>query len=378
MTLTIGLLLFLLFAASDSVQAQQSDSPGNPLTINTDLVVTWAQVLDRKDGKIVKGLEIGDFALREDGKPQQISLVKEGQPVSVIILVDGMRCVVPPELEFQRSQQALRQLGEDAEIALMAWDSDAVTAQPFTRDQETVAKRLQDRVRFFYALNDPRKGAASPVRPDRDHYRPGEAIYQATKYLEKAASPERRKVIIIIAWARAPLHMALAHRRTAAEVSKLVEKTGTTIYGLYLAEKHQQGLSRLFSGSPLDVKGKKRRNGGAIEQFVEQTGGSVLIGKPEEADDLLIRLTGLIRSSYTIGYYPENSDFDGGFRRISLELSPQGKAKVGKVDIKTRNGYRALRPWHRAEIVTASLRSQSRLAMTVQTASAFRLRPSGR
>jgi len=35
-----------------------------------DLVVTWTQVLDRKDGKIVKGLEIDDFVLREDGKPQ--------------------------------------------------------------------------------------------------------------------------------------------------------------------------------------------------------------------------------------------------------------------------------------------------------------------
>ena len=341
---TITIALFSLLVTGEPAYAQQSDRQKPSVTINTDLVVTWAHVLDRKDGKVVKGLEIGDFALREEGKPQQISLVKEGQPVSVVILVDGMRCVVPPELEFQRSQQALRQLGEDAEIALMAWDSDAVTAQPFTRDQETVAKRLQDRVSFFYALNDPRKGGDSPVRPDRDHYRPGEAIYQATKYLEKVASPERRKVIIIIAWARAPLHMALTHRQTAAEVSKLVEKTGTTIYGLYLAEKHQQGLSRLFSGSPLDVKGKKRRDGGSIEQFAEQTGGSTLIGKPEEADDLLVKLTDLIRSSYTIGYYPENSNFDGGFRRISLELSSSGKAKAGKVTIKTRAGYRALRP----------------------------------
>jgi VWFA-related protein len=336
--------LFSLIAAAEPVCAQQSDRQKTSVTINTDLVVTWAQVLDRKGGKVVKGLEIGDFALREEGKPQQISLVKGEQPVSAVILVDGMRCVVPPELEFQRSLQALRQLGEDAEIALMAWDSDAVTAQPFTRDQETVAKRLQDRVSFFYALNDPRKGGASPVRPDRDLYRPGEAIYQATKYLEEAASPERRKVIIIIAWARAPLHMALTHRQTAAEVSKLVEKTGTTIYGLYLAEKHPQGLSKLFSGSPLDVKGKKRRDGGSIEQFVEQTGGFILVGKPEEADDLLIKLTDLIRSSYTIGYYPENSNFDGGFRRISLELSSSGKAKAGKVTIKTRAGYRALRP----------------------------------
>jgi len=340
---TITIVLFSLVAAGQPIYAQQSDHQKPSVTINTDLVVTWAQITSRINGEPVKGLEIDNFVLREDGKQQQISLVKEGQPVSVVILVEGMTCLVPPELEFQRSQQALRQLGEDAEIALMAWDSDAVTVQPFTKDQEAVARRLKNRVGFFYALN-PQIEGRDPVRPDRDWYRPGEAIYQAAKYLEKAASPNMRNVIIIISWSRPPLRMAYSHRQTAAVVSELIEKTGTTIYGLYLAERRPAGLGRLFSGLPLNVKEKKRRDGGSIEQFVEQTGGSILIGKPEEADDQLIKLTDLIRSSYTIGYYPENSNFDGGFRRIGLELSPIGKTKAGNVTIKTRNGYRALRP----------------------------------
>jgi VWFA-related protein len=342
MTTTIA--LFSLLAVGEPIYAQQSDRQKTSVTINTDLVVTWAQVLDRKDGKVAQGLEINDFTLREDGKEQQISLVKEGQPVSVVILVDGMACIVPPEFEFQRSQQALRQLGDDAEIALMAWDSDIILAQPFTRNQEVIAGRLKDRVDFFYALNGHRNEGQGPIRPERDYYRPGGAIYQAAKYLEKASSPERRKVIIIITWARPPLYMAYTHRQPAAEVSKLIERTGTTVYGLYLTEERPSLFSRMFSGFPLGVYEKERRDGGTIEQFVEQTGGSILIGKREEADDQLIKLTGLIRSSYTIGYYPENSNFDGGFRRISLELSSSGKAKAGKVTIKTRRGYQALRP----------------------------------
>jgi len=88
---TVTIALLSLFAACEPTYAQQSDRQKSSVIINTDLVVTWAQVSDRKDGKVVKGLEIGDFALREEGKPQQISLVKEGQPVSVVILVDGMK-----------------------------------------------------------------------------------------------------------------------------------------------------------------------------------------------------------------------------------------------------------------------------------------------
>jgi len=330
-------LWVLLLGAVEPIQAQQSDRPRRSVTVHTDLVVTWAQILDRKDGKVVKGLEIDDFLLREEGNPQQISLVKEGQPVSVVILVNGMACIWPPEHEFRRSREALHQLGDDAEIALMAWDSDVALVQPLTRDRNVIADRLEDRLSFFHALNGPQKAP----RLERVNPRPGEAIYQAARYLEKAASPGHRRIIVFIAFTRS--WMAETHPHTAAEVKELLEKTGTSVYGLY----HNNGgpLDKgLFSESSFSRKSLRRHSGGTLEQFVELTGGSMLVGQVEEADELLIKLTGLIRSSYTIGYYPENSDFDGRFRRISLELSGRGKAKAGKANIKTRNGYRALRP----------------------------------
>ncbi len=357
-TLAISLSLTLIFLAGEPTHAQQPDRPRNPLTINTDLVVTWAQITNGNDGTAVKGLGIDDFLLREEGKPQQISLVKEGQPVSVVILVESMRCIWPPELEFQRSHEALRQLGDDAEIALMAFDSDILLVQPLTRDQNVVASRLGDRASFFHALNGPWKRP----RPGRDWPRPGEAIYQAARYLGKAASPGRRKVIVVIA--RSGLSMARTHPHTAAEVEELLEKTGTTVYALL----ENSGIRSIYGSDEFNpitwfrVKRDKqrRRSGGVLEDFVDLTGGHVLVSKNvawldertltpngkfgEEFDELFVRLTGLIRSSYTIAYYPENSDFDGRFRRISLELSGRGKAKTGKVNIKTRNGYRALRP----------------------------------
>ena len=43
-------------------------------------------------------------------------------------------------------------------------------------------------------------------------------------------------------------------------------------------------------------KDKKLRSGGTIEEFVEHTGGTILTGKLEESDELLIELAGLIRS----------------------------------------------------------------------------------
>src|SRR5262245_33728834 len=64
--MAISIALLSLSVAGEPVYAQQSDRQKITVTINTDLVVTWAQVMDRKDGKFVSGLEIGDFALREE------------------------------------------------------------------------------------------------------------------------------------------------------------------------------------------------------------------------------------------------------------------------------------------------------------------------
>jgi VWFA-related protein len=247
-----------------------------------------------------------------------------------------MTCIYPSDLDFRRSNEAFRRFGEEAEIALMAWDSDVALMQSFTTDRSFIEDKIGNKVGFFRVLNPDafNSGPYIVVRPERTHYRPGEAIYQAVKYLEKAGSRERRKIIIIISWATPPLLMADTHRQSASIVTESLEKTGTTVYGLYITEDGERGFRN--SG--------KRRNGGTIEQFVEYTVGSILIGKREEVDSLFIKLADLIRSSYTIGYYPEDSSFDGRFRRISVELSSQGKTKAGKVDIKTKAGYRALRP----------------------------------
>jgi VWFA-related protein len=340
MTFTIGLLLFLLFAASDSVRAQQPDSLKNPLTINTDLVVTWAQVLDRKDGTVVKGLEIDDFVLREDGKPQQISLIKEDQPLSVVILVKGGYCGKwHPRWGFRRSAEALRQLGGDAEVALMGWEGDVVLTQPLTKDHKAIADQLEDRTFFLNAIA--RKQPQFFPSGDRHLPRPGEAVYQAARYLERTASPGRRKVIIALTY---PDWTNETHLHTAAEVQEMLEKTGTTVYGLYQQGDGFTSTSSLSSKLGISGRDKRRRAGGTIEEFAEQTGGSILKGAPEEGDDMLIQMASLIRSSYTIGYYPANSNFDGSFRRVRLELSPGGKAKTSLVNIKTRSGYRAFRP----------------------------------
>ena len=344
------LLLLIYFPA----YAQQPSD--GTFTIKTDLVVTWAKVTTRSDGLPVKGLSINDVRLSETGKPQRIALFEEGSPLSVVILVDGMTCLSEPNRWYQQREAILRQLGEGTEVALMAWDSDTVLVQPFTTNMNAVAEKLSDKLNFFYALNpgpygtDPLSGNKNVVRPNRTGYRPGEAIFQATKYLEKHASPKRRKIIVVVSYSK--IRMAENHLHKADEVKEVLQKTGTTVYALYHHtsveyKDHFYPISYVDAAISFPLRLGKRtqqRKGGTLDQFVELTGGSSLTGEWEECDSLFAKLAKQIHSSYTIGYYPENTSFDGQFRRINVELSQSGKAKAGKADIKARVGYFAIRP----------------------------------
>src|SRR5262245_24118579 len=310
-------------AGKAPILAQQSNPPRNSLTIPTDLVVTWADIFNRKDGSVVKGLSANDLLLREDGKPQQISIIREDQPLSIVILVKGgWSGTWTPQWSFRRSLEALGRLGDDTEVALMAWEGDVVLTQPLTRFRPIIADQLADRNFFLNALSH--KQPQYFENGVRYFPRPGEAVYQAAKYLEQSASPERRKIIIVLTYQDVWHNL---HIHSAQEVKELLERNGTTVYALY-QDNRAGGTSpaELPNQAYLaDWQEKNQRAGGTVEEFVEQTGGTILKGMPEEGDELLIKLMGLIRSAYTIGYYTENSVFDGRFRRIKLELSPSGK-----------------------------------------------------
>jgi hypothetical protein len=217
---------------------------------------------------------------------------KDVQPHSVVILVQGIiHCCHEPlqlftELSIEENLKAMRRLGDDAEIALMAWDYDTALVQPMTTDQNLIAHRLKDKNAWINAL---RPRSVYPGGPAAEFARPGEAVYRATQYLEKNAAPGRRKVIIVIGL---PSSLDEFHPHTAAEVNEILEKTGTTVYGLY--ESYYPEIVAKFRRQ--NQKDKKGRSGGTVEEFVEQTGGAILSGTPEESDELLIKLAGLIRS----------------------------------------------------------------------------------
>lgn len=332
------LISVYLFVSDNPVQAQTQEK----VTVNTDHVTTWVQVTNRDNGVPIKGLGIDDFLLQEEGKSQLIDVVEKEQPLSVVLMVNGYPSEWSAEKWYRHIIEIMLELGGDVEIAVMGYDSITVLVQPLTKDINVLSDKLKSRWAFHYFL-----GRHLPERiaqwPPGEWVMPriGDTTFTAAEYLIKAVAPARRKIIIFIT--ERSFWTDETTINTGAEVEAFLEQWDITVYGLL-----HTNTTRVQDNDPLynlfyRQKIKNRLKGGTLEGFIKATGGTSIIGQWEECDEMFMKLAKQIRSSYTIGYYPENTNFDGKFRRIKLELSKSGKAKFGKVDIKTREGYHAVR-----------------------------------
>src|SRR5881628_2265658 len=119
-----------LLSAQDSDVVFHSD---------VSLVRVDAQVVDR-DNRAITGLRISDFALREEGRPQQIrNFASENMPVDVLFLLDVSGSMRPHVQRIaDAASQALRALGAEDRVAIMVFDRQTRLRMPFRKSRSDV------------------------------------------------------------------------------------------------------------------------------------------------------------------------------------------------------------------------------------------------
>jgi VWFA-related protein len=105
-----------------------------------------------------------------------------------------------------------------------------------------------------------------------------------------------------------------------------VQKTDTVIYTIGLLSQ--------------ESKKEAKRARKALEQIATASGGLAFF--PENVDDvrhICEQVAHDIRNQYVLAYYPTNTNRDGTFRAIHVDvIPPRGR---GKLIARTRNGYYA-------------------------------------
>jgi Ca-activated chloride channel homolog len=307
----VGMTFFVALQATAQQRSQEvapivRQTPQIPtITVESRLVPVALNVVDEK-GAPVAGLTIDDFEIKEDNKPQKISVFdKESTtPLSIVLAIDASESVFSDEhLEREAAKKFVRSiLRPQDRIDLMEFDDSVRELVPFTNE----AGRLDD------GLGRMTRGDATAMY---------DAIYLASDRLQETKSDGGRRVIVMITDGEDTAH----HGNYPSSLEE-AQRAGAMIYALIIVPIHNDA---------------GRNTGGehALIQMASDTGGKYFyVEDKRDLSPAFQHVSDDLRTQYTLGYYaPQHGGDIHGFRHIDIQL--KDPALRAKYTLRYRNGY---------------------------------------
>jgi Ca-activated chloride channel family protein len=300
------LAVLLLFSSVVSLsQSQQLPAPSSAasstISVKSELVALPVRVTDG-NGNVVSGLNLQDFTVFEDGRPQKLTLFQqEDAPVTVGLVVDHSRSMGPklPEVAAAVSAFAHSSNPQD-EMFVVDFNDDVwlqiLGGKPFTSN----AKDLEIAVSAVSARG--RTALYDAVAEGLNHLRFGHC--------------EKKALIIVSDGGDNASHQKFS------QILDLAQRSQVLIYSIVLQGEGQE------------------ENPGVLRRLSKSTGGIAYFPRSEET---VVGISALIardlRDQYTLGFAPEKQSTDASFRKIQVKVSAPGRSKL---HVRYRPGYFAV------------------------------------
>ncbi|MEZ5286976.1 MAG: VWA domain-containing protein [Vicinamibacterales bacterium] len=300
------MLGFLGLMAPTPALAQDSEGGQAVFKAGVDLVTVSATVRDKR-GRLVTGLEAGDFEVLDRGEPRAISQFRtERAPLSLAILFDVSGSMDVAE-RFTAARFAAHHLlsmlepGRD-EAALFAFDSRLHEVAPFTVDTRALNGAL---------------GEVDPFGATSLH----DAIAEAADRVAVRTNPRRAVVVITDG-------IDTSSARTPAEVSGVAAAIDVPVYVIATV----LGIDDPGSDRATPQAGRKApAHIGTIEDLARWTGGTLLYANgPASTSKAARNIVDELRNLYLIGFEPGT---DMGWHPIEI------RTRDDRQLVRARGGY---------------------------------------
>ncbi len=299
-----------LFALTFLALTPQWTTAQEALQVDTTLVTMTATVFDR-NGIYRANLNPEDFAVFEDGRRQEIAFFSSDEtiPVSIGILFDTSGSMVD---KMDGVEDAVQHFID--------------TTRP---SDEIFVMRFNDRVRLVSDFTSRRKDLLRAV--NRLEARRSTALYEALyEGLLKVQEGQHKKKAIVLITDGNDTSSTIEYR----QILDFARKSEVLIYGLGIGHGEGGSFGHLPSrdDDTVDIR--------VLESFSNPAGGrSYLLegdhhsGGVDLIDAAVVEISKEFRQQYSIGYYPTNSEQDGTYRSIDVQL------RNPSYSIRTRKGY---------------------------------------
>ncbi|MEJ2007563.1 MAG: VWA domain-containing protein [Acidobacteriota bacterium] len=335
----------------------KADSPGDKtiqpgIRIQSNLVTAPVTVTNKVTGEFVYDLDMGDFLILDNGRPQQITeFAREPNKVAAVILIQNNEAVEPLLNEIRQLAPMFSQLmlGPKGEAAVITFGTTIHVDQHFSNSEATLDKTLHT------------------ITADGTRARLNDALMQAMNLLEHRPRGERRVILVFSSGNDSGSETAnseVVRRATRAQVE--IYGLGLSLTKSYLSRDKQpmnapntpenaSGAMPPTPGVPNTPSSSMGRFGvtvpatGAIKAAVHGIPGTVRKNDVESyarltggifysqwtSKTLQVHLSEIaadIHSQYVLAYVPDDLS-ENGFHRLEVRVRKDG------VKVRTRQGY---------------------------------------
>jgi VWFA-related protein len=297
-----------------SNQEQEPTRQGPTIKSEVNLVNLFVTVRD-KNKRIVTDMKQDDFKVSEDGQDQKIAFFSKEMalPITLGILLDtsGSEQFMLGAIQDAGGRFLRRVMRKGDEAMIISFDTDVDLLSDFTDDHGQLDRAI-NKARVNVPGGGYIGGNPGPIGGQSSG---GTNLYDAV-YLacgEKLNGEAGRKAIIIATDAE-----DTGSRVRLEEAIEAAQRTDTVIHILLVYDPRYGA------------------NTSVAHKLTDETGGRLIVVNSEKKlEEAFDQISEELRSQYTLGYYPTNSQKDGKFRKIHVETTNH------EFKILTRKGYYA-------------------------------------
>jgi Ca-activated chloride channel family protein len=309
--------------------APPKDEDFEVIRVSSNLVMIPVSVTE--NGQPVRGLQVGDFNVQEEGRPQEIAQLGDPDevPLSIALLID-VSGSTNTRFDFEKEAAArfLKQVLKPADRASLF---------------------IIDRTPIFGPTGATAEAAANgllTLQPAADKGPTAffDTVVEAAQYLSDKTPARHRRVILVISDGVDTFSERIKKSigTTREEQESVSPEVRQTIISRVLAEV-QRGVQRadavFYSINPsgntmyLNILTKRGQDG--MQQIAEATGGTAFV--PERVEDLervFSQIAAELRGQYLLQYYSNSESSGTQFRRVAVKVPTHPQLRV-----RARQGY---------------------------------------
>jgi VWFA-related protein len=288
------------------------------ISVAVDLVSLQVLVTDTK-GNVITGLKPENFIIYEDNVKQEISNFSPiDSNVTVVLVVEYSRNISYFIDDVWNSMYGFaNSLRKGDWVAVIGYDMHSTILCDFTQDRQKLFDTLK---RFTY--------------PAFSESNLSDALIDA---LDRTQELEGKVAILLISTG-----LDTFSRHTYDEALKKSQQANASVYAIGVGQNFRiraDAAGALSNSTNMDLLMGDNR----LKSFAEYSGGAAYFPRfPTELPSIFNNVSQLLRSQYSIAYASSNTQKDGKFRKIRVDVNldlKDAKGKPVKFKVITRRGY---------------------------------------